>query len=136
MIKNKMFVTKIIIVLLIFVEILCLTACTEADRVTTNISKEADNFNVTRRIIVFNMRTDKVLFEMTGTFSIKTDTDGDLNIICQTAENTYQKHFVHINEWVTYVVEDVSTDTTVSKYSYELSIFPPYYPVFEYTIAD
>ena len=38
-----------------------LTGCREADRVSHNVSKEADNFNVIRRITVFNIRTDTVL---------------------------------------------------------------------------
>ena len=116
--------------------VVTLSACTEATRVAHNVSKEADNFNINRRLVVFNMRSDEVLFEMTGTFSIMTDSDGDLNVICRTGENTYQKQFVHINEWITYIVEDISTDTSVSKYSYELSIFPPYHPFVKPTLAD
>lgn len=48
------------------------TGCTEADKVSTNVSKEADNFNVLRRFAVINTRTDKVEFEIVGAFSLKT----------------------------------------------------------------
>ena len=41
-----------------------LTACTEADKVSSNVSQEADNFNVLRRFAVINTRTDKVEFEL------------------------------------------------------------------------
>ena len=43
-----------------------MTGCTQADTVRYNITQEADSFNVTRRITVFNTRTDKVLMQMTG----------------------------------------------------------------------
>lgn len=36
----------------------------QSDRVAYNISKEADNFNVTRRLEVINARTDKPVFEL------------------------------------------------------------------------
>lgn len=45
--------------------------CTEADQVSSNISKQADNFNVTRKLTVLNARTDTVLLELTGTFALK-----------------------------------------------------------------
>ena len=44
--------------------------CTEADQVSSNISKQADNFNVTRKLTVLNARTDTVLLELTGTFAL------------------------------------------------------------------
>ena len=53
---------KKILMLLTFLTIL-LASCTEADQVSHNISKEADNFNVVRRVAVINTRTDKVEFE-------------------------------------------------------------------------
>lgn len=45
---------------LLAVMMLCvgLVGCTEADNVSYNISKEANNFNVTRRLAVINARTD------------------------------------------------------------------------------
>jgi outer membrane lipoprotein SlyB len=37
-----------------------LVGCTEANQVSHNVSQEADNFNVLRRLTVINSRTDKV----------------------------------------------------------------------------
>ena len=54
---------KKILLLLSFLTIL-LVSCREADKVSHNISKEADNFNVVRRVAVINTRTDKVEFEV------------------------------------------------------------------------
>lgn len=111
---------KIIIIFVVFA--LLLTGCVQADRVSENISKEADNFNVTRRVTVFNTRTDKVLLEIIGNFSIKHST-GDVDIIVETAPGVYKKHFVSLNDWTTYVVEDIS-GAFVDKYHYEVNFLP------------
>jgi hypothetical protein len=103
--------------------ILSMTGCTEASQVSYNVSKEANNFNVTRKITVVNVRSDSVLFEMIGTFSISNSEANELQIICQTAENEFKKHFIYLNEWTTYVVEDIS-GSDVNKYHYELNILP------------
>lgn len=105
-----------------------LTGCTEAERVSQNISQRADNFDITRRLTVFNIRTDTILFQMTGLFSIKTDSgDGQLEVTCELEDGTYSKHFVRLSDETTYIVEDLS-GTDVSKYSYELNFLPKMVP--------
>jgi len=111
---------KIIIIFVVFA--LLLTGCVQADRVSENISKQADNFNVTPRVTVFNTRTDKVLLEIIGNFSIK-HSSGDVDIIVETAPGVYKKHFVSLNDWTTYVVEDIS-GAFVDKYHYEVNFLP------------
>lgn len=95
----------------------------ESTRVSYNLSKEADNFNVQRKLTVLNARTDSVLLEMTGNFSLENNDAGELEIICEIADGVYQKHFVYLNKETLYVVEDVS-NTGVSKYHYEMNIIP------------
>lgn len=102
-------------------------SCTrESNRVSYNISKEADQFNVTRRITVFNVRTDKVLWQMTGNFSTLSS-NGDLDVIVELPDGTYTKHYFDLNEWTTYVVEDLS-GTDVTPYAYELNFLPESVP--------
>ena len=114
---------KIIIVLLVVLTVMSLAGCDDqASRVSHNVSKEADNFNVTRRVTVFNTRTDKVLLEIIGNLSIK-HSSGDVDIIVETAPGVYKKHFVSLNDWTTYVVEDVS-GAFVDKYHYEVNFLP------------
>lgn len=101
-----------------------LTACTEADKVSENVSQEADNFNVIRRLTVLNARTDKPMFELVGAFSIKVDSgDNQLEVVVETGEGEYKKHFVALNEWTMYVVEDIG-GAKVSKYHYEVNFLP------------
>lgn len=103
---------------------LTLTACTEAERVSENVSQEADNFNVMRRLTVINSRTDKLQYEMIGQFSITVDdADNQLEVVVEVSEGRYKKHFFHLNEWTTYMVEDIG-GANVSKYHYEVNILP------------
>lgn len=107
---------------------LSLTGCKEADRVSHNISQEADNFNVVRRLTVINCRSDKVTLQLTGTFSIHKNNDtNELEVTCELPDGKYTKHFVYLNEWTCYTVEDLS-GSTVDKYSYELNFLPQEIP--------
>ena len=116
---------KIIAVLLCVVCIGCLFAgCTEAERVSYNISEEADNFNVFRRVVVVNVMSDKILFELDGFFSINVDeTENQLEITCQTGKNTYSKHFIGLSTMVAYTVEDLR-GAEVDPYHYEIHYLP------------
>lgn len=57
---NKKFSAAVAAAFLVF----GLAGCTEADQVRHNLSQEADNFNIRRKLTVFNIRTDTVLFQM------------------------------------------------------------------------
>lgn len=116
----KKFLAMLLALLMVMV---CLTGCTESEQVNYNISKEADNFNVTRRLTVINARTDTVLLEMIGTFALKNNSSSELEVICEVADGTYQKHFVYLNEYTLYVVEDIS-GSSVDKYHYEINFLP------------
>lgn len=103
--------------------IISLCGCTEAYWVSANVGKEADNFNVTRRITVFNIRTDTVLLQMTGKMSIQNNEHNELVVLVEVEKGTYQKHFIYLNEYTMYTVEDLA-GTEVSPYSYELEFLP------------
>lgn len=100
-----------------------LTGCTEVNKVSHNLGQEADNFNITRRIVVYNARTDALVFELIGNFSLQNNTNSELEIICEVDNNVYKKHFVYLNEYTMYVVEDVS-GAYVDKYHYEVNYIP------------
>ena len=116
---------KIAAILILLVIVLGCVACeTEASRVSYNVSQEADNFNVVRRLTVLNARSDKPMFELIGTFSIEVDeVDNQLEVVCETGRNEYKKHFIALNEWTMYVVEDIG-GANVNKYRYEVNFLP------------
>ena len=114
---------KIFVIMLIMIFVL-LTGCTQADRISINLSKEADNFNVVRQLTVINCIGGDVLFQMTGKMSIKADTaDNQLEVIVEDENGLYKKHFIGLSDNVTYVVEDMDI-TNVSKYKYTLNYNP------------
>lgn len=114
---------KKIIKALVISTVLTLTGCTQADTVRHNITENADSFSITRRITVFNTRTDKVLMQMTGVMSIKTDSDTkELNVLVKDGE-TYYKHLIYLNDDTTYVMEDVG-GADVSRSAYEIHFLP------------
>lgn len=114
---------KKIIKALALVTLLTTTGCTQADTVRHNLTEDADSFSITRRITVFNTRTDKVLMQMTGVMSIKTDKDTkELNVLVKDGE-TYYKHIIYLNDDTTYVMEDVG-GADVSRSAYEIHFLP------------
>ncbi|MCI5722386.1 MAG: hypothetical protein MR283_00065 [Erysipelotrichaceae bacterium] len=114
---------KKIIKALALATLLTTTGCTQADTVRHNFTEDADSFNITRRITVFNTRTDKVLMQMTGVMSIKTDSDTkELNVLVKDGE-TYYKHLIYLNDDTTYVMEDVG-GADVSRSAYEIHFLP------------
>lgn len=126
----------ITIVLLIFLLLaIVLSGCRESDKVSYNVSLRADQFEVVRRITVINCRTDTVLFQLTGTFALQNSAHSELEIVCELPDHTYTKHFVYLNEWTTYTIEDLS-GTEVDKYSYELNFLPENIPGVKITSID
>jgi hypothetical protein len=85
-----------------------MTACMDddADVVSENLSKAADNFEVNRRIVAFNGITDKYLMVIEGTCSI-TDEGNQLEVVCKVGKGKYKKHFLGLSDNVTYFVEQV-----------------------------
>lgn len=114
---------KFFAVILLVILVVTLVGCTQSDRVGLNISKQADNFNVTRRLAVINARSDEPIFELIGNFSLRNNSTNELEIIVEASPGVYKKHFVYLNQWTIYVVEDVS-GAYVSPYHYEVNFLP------------
>ena len=98
--------------------------CNQAERVSYNLSKEADNFNDIRQVTVINCIEGDILFQMTGKMSITADTSDDqLEIIVEDENGEYKKHFIGLSNNVTYVVEDITSED-VSNYKYTFNFNP------------
>ena len=82
------------------------TACfdDDADVVSENLSKAADNFEVNRRIVTFNGITDKYLMVIEGLCSIN-DEGNQLEVVCKVGPGEYKKHFLGLSDNVSYFVE-------------------------------
>lgn len=117
---------KILAIVLAGVSMIGLSACNEKDRVESNLTKEADNFNVVREVTVINCIEGDVLFQMSGRMAITADVDDNqLEIIVENNDGTYVKHFVGLSDNVTYVIEDLNLgENDVNKYQYTLNFNP------------
>lgn len=108
----------------VLIFMLCAGCYTRQSRVVSyNVSQQADNFNVTRRLAVINARTDKPVFEIIGNFAIQNNVNNELEIIVEVDNGVYKKHMIYLNEWTLYVVEDVSGAYS-DPYHYEVNFLP------------
>lgn len=99
-----------------------LTGCSwedEANVASYNISREADNFNIYRKVTVMNNQSDIVMLEFEGWCSItKDNTDNQLEITYRVGEDSYYKDFIGLNDRTTYVITQIDS-SNVDKYHYE-----------------
>jgi uncharacterized lipoprotein NlpE involved in copper resistance len=128
---------KIITLFIVIGIILTFTGCeTQAQRVSYNLSQEADNFNVIRQLTVINCIQGDTIFQMTGKMSIKADTaDKQLEVTVENSDGSYQKHFIGLSDNVTYVVEQKNYKN-VDKYQYSLNYNPKMWIPVEFKNID
>lgn len=120
--KHKFKRTFVICMLLTIV--ISMSGCyRQAERAKYNVKKEADNFNVERRLTVINARTDKPILEIIGYFSLSNNSTNELEITLETDKNVYKVDYVYLNEWTIYTVEDIS-GAHVDSYHYEINFLP------------
>lgn len=117
---------KIVLFVTIILTLCMVVGCSQAERVSSNLSKEADSFNVVRQLTVINCIEGDVLFQMTGKMSITADVaDNQLEVIVENDDGKYAKHFIGLSDNVTYVVEDlVLGENEVSNFKYTLNYNP------------
>ena len=112
------------IILLLLLVIISLVGCTQADKVSQNLSLEADNFNVVRELTVINAIQGDTLFQMEGKMSIYADTsDNQLEVTIEDENGNYQKHYIGLSDNIVYVVEQKAYKN-VSNYKYTLNFNP------------
>lgn len=110
------------IIILIALLALTISGCaSDADKVSTNLSKAAEQFEVQRKIVGINGITDKVLFEVEGRCSI--ERDGDLVVTCKHGHDDYRKHYVGLSDNVTYIATQMK-GIDVSEYHTRIILKP------------
>lgn len=104
--------------------VLGMSACTadDADVVSDNISKAADNFEVVRRVVMFNGITDQYLLTVEGRCNI-VDEGNQLEVTCKLGKDQYKKHFLGLSDNVSYFVEQ-GEPVDVSEYHYRVTFKP------------
>lgn len=95
-----------------------------ADVVSENLSKEADEFRINRRIVFYNGITGEYMSVIEGLCSLgNSDSPGQLTVTCQVGPGEYKKHFLGLSDNVTYMVEQVDGHPA-DKYRYSV-VFKP-----------
>ena len=112
----------ICLVMALLIVVGSMTACTAADNVNHNLSQAADNFQCLRKITVYNARTDLIVMEMEGYMSLSNNTTNELVVTCMTGANEYKKNYIYLNEYVIYVVEDI-TGTLTDPFHYKVHFY-------------
>lgn len=87
---------------------LVLAGCSSpSDIVSENISKEAENFGIARKINYINGITDKLTMSIEGRCNIDVDeTESQLEVTCRTPQGDF-KHFLHLSDNMFYFVEQL-----------------------------
>ena len=116
---------KIILSGLALSVVLGIIGCTrESEIVSYNISRDADNFQVKRRIVFFNGITGKNIMEIIGYCSIhKDNADNQLEITCRVGKNKFKKHYFGLSDNTAYFVEQVNP-AFESEFNYKV-VFRP-----------
>jgi len=96
----------------------------DADIASSNMSKAADNFEVSRRVVFYNGITGDYMMTIEGLCSLGNyDKARELSLTCKTGPTTYKKHFLGLSDNVTFFVEQLEP-VKVSTYHYRV-IFKP-----------
>lgn len=95
----------------------------QAERVSHNLSLEADSFNIARKLTVINQRTDTIIFQIAGNFSLQNEGNNELSVVGEDPDGRYYKHFVFLSSEISYIVEDLGS-TGVDKHKYEINFNP------------
>lgn len=93
-----------------------------AEVVSENISRAAEDFQIARRVIFLNGITDKYILVIEGRCNIVDEGGVQLEVTCRTPEGD-KKHFLGLSDNVTYFVEQMNP-TQVSQDHYKVFFKP------------
>jgi len=100
------------------------SACSDADIASQNISKAADMFEINRRVVFYNGITGDYILSVEGLCSLgNNDKAREVTITCKTGPKAFKKHFLGLSDNVTFFAEQLET-VDVSTYHYRV-IFKP-----------
>ena len=101
-----------------------LSACSDADVASRNLSKAADQFEINRRIVFYNGITGDYMLTMEGLCSLgNADKTRELTVTCKTGPSAFKKHFLGLSDNVTYFAEQIEP-APANVYRYRV-IFKP-----------
>lgn len=115
----------VFIMVLILPLTLLVVGCSKAETVTHNIQKDADKFNVYRKMTFVNLQTGELLYSAKGYFSVQTTYSNEyqgqqeIALTFKIADDEYKMDYFSIDDNVAYVIEQVK-NTTTNPYHWEI----------------
>ena len=100
-------------------------ACSsDADVASENLSKDADNFKILRRVVFYNGISGEYILQIEGYCSLgNDDPQYKLTVTCKVGDGQFKKHFLGLSDNVTYFAEQIES-AGVSTSHYKV-IFKP-----------
>lgn len=90
----------------------------DADVASKNLSKDAENFKILRRIVFYNGITAEYVLEITGYCSVETEDIGikGMEVTCKVGEGQYKKHYLGEADNVTWFAEQIESAGVSTKF--------------------
>ena len=105
------------------------SGCSDASTVSSNLSQDADNFRVLRRIVFYNGFTNDYMLEVIGYCSMQpTSTSKGVAAVCKVGPESYKKHMLGLSDNVTYFAEQLearSVSTNFYRVTFKPSVILP-----------
>ncbi len=105
------------LVMLIFTP-LVVAGCSQAETATHNLQREADKFNVYRKMTFVNLYTGEKLYSAEGYFSVQTTYSNEyqgqqeIALTFKVGKDKYKMDYFSIANNVAYVIEQIKNTTT------------------------
>lgn len=115
---------KITLLLTVVLTGLLVVGCQQddADIASRNLSKAADNFEITRRVVFYNGITGEYMLSLEGLCSVENN-GKRLAVTCKTDRDEYKKHYLGLSDNVTYFSEQMAA-APVNVYHYRVTFKP------------
>lgn len=109
----------------LYAALICAGCSSDAEVASHNLSKAADNFEVTRRIVFYNGITGEYMLTIEGLCSLGAASTGknSIAVTCKTGPSAFKKHFLGLSDNVTFFVEQVEA-MPVGTYHYRVFFKP------------
>lgn len=122
--RGREIMKKVLLVVVLILTAISLTGCTTAETVSNNLSEDADQFKILRKVIFYNVITGEYMHVIEGFCSIEADTiDEQLEVTCKIAEGEYIKDYLGLSDNTAYMVLQVDP-ANVSPYHYKVYLRP------------
>lgn len=95
----------------------------DADVASRNLSAEADNFQLDRRIVFYNGITGDYILVIEGKCAFSVPSENKVDVTCKVEDGKFKKHSLGISDNVTYFSEQLNSKG-VSTYHYKVDFKP------------